>query len=209
MKKTLGMIMAAAIIASGCSAADDQQKAADATEAVVSVAEGNQTEAGEGIEVDKNVLNVKITLPASMFEDQEVDQEIAEAIKEGVKEVVKNDDGSVTYTMSKSYHSKKLKEMGDEIAKSADEIITEGTFASIKDITYNNSYSEFSLIVDKEAYQNSMDGFVTMALGMQGMLYQLFEGIDADNNKVTINVQDESTGEVFHTVVYPDTLESE
>ncbi|WP_010274663.1 hypothetical protein [Paenibacillus senegalensis] len=209
MKKTLGMIVAAAMIASGCSAAGGEQNSPEPKKTNESVAEGGQSQAGEGIEVDKKLLNVSITLPASMFEDQDLEQITEDAKKQGVKEVVKNDDGSVTYTMSKSDHSKMLKEMGDEIAKFADELVNEATFASIKNIKYNDSFSEFSLIVNKEAYENSMDGLVMMGMGMQGMMYQMFSGVDADKQKVTINVEDESTGEIFHTLVYPDGMNTE
>lgn len=215
MKKTLGMIVAAAVIATGCSAVGDPQNSANETEVVGSVAEGEQEgkggseEKGGGVEVDKKLLNVSITLPASMFEGQDMDQVIADAKEEGVTDVVKNDDGSVTYTMSKSDHSKLLKEMSDGIASYAEELAEEDTFASIKKIEYNKSFSEFSMIVDKEKYENSMDGLVSMGLGMQGVLYQTYEGVDSGKQKVTVNIQDESTGEVFHTIVYPDALMSE
>lgn len=61
------------------------------------------------IEVDKGILNVEITLPASMFEGQDIDETIEEAKKDGIKEAVKHDDGSVTYKMSRSKHNEMMK----------------------------------------------------------------------------------------------------
>ena len=46
-----------------------------------------------------------------------------------------------------------------------------------------------------------------MGLGMSGMLYQLFNGVDPDDYKVKINLKDEVTDEVFDSVIYPDALE--
>ncbi|MEW8987432.1 MAG: hypothetical protein AB2401_10610, partial [Bacillus sp. (in: firmicutes)] len=163
-------------------------------------------EKSESIEVDKGLLNVELTMPASMFEDENIDSTIAEAEAKGIK-VTKNNDGSVTYKMSKSKHKEMMKELEKELTKSLDELKNDEELASIQDITHNKSFSEFTLIVDKAAYENSFDGFAVLGLGFSGMYYQLFKGIDVDDFKVTIFVKDGATGEVFGEVVYPDALE--
>lgn len=155
-----------------------------------------------GIEVDKGLLNVEITLPASFFQG-DTEQAIENAKSQGVSEAVVNEDGSVTYKMSKATHEKMLKEMKDQAAQTIEEFANDEDFASIKDITYNDKLSEFTMIVDREAYENSFDGFVALGLGLQGMLYQAFDGVPSEKQKVTINIKDQSTGEVFDTVVYP------
>jgi hypothetical protein len=35
-------------------------------------------------------------------------------------------------------------------------------------------------------------------------LAQTFDGVPSDSVKVTINVKDEASGEIFHTATYPD-----
>ncbi len=55
----------------------------------------------EGIEVDKGLLNVEITLPEMLFEEDNMDDVVEKAKEDGAKEVKKNDDGSVTFKMSK------------------------------------------------------------------------------------------------------------
>lgn len=158
----------------------------------------------EKIEVEKGLLNVEITLPASMFEGQDLDTVISEAKKDGVDEITKNDDGSLTYKMSKARHTEMMNEMKDSVLEAIEETKTSGDFASIKDVTYNKDFSEFTMIVDKEKFQNSFDGFAAMGFGLQGMYYQLFNGVNSNNYKVTINIKDEASGEVLDTVVYPD-----
>jgi len=160
----------------------------------------------EDFEVDKGLLNVEITMPASFVEGEDIDATIKEAEEEGI-EVTKNDDGSLTYKMSKSEHKKMMKDIKTNAEKSLDEIKTDGTFPSVKDITYNNSFSKFTLSVDKAAYEDSMDAWSVIGIGITGMMYNLFNGEDMDKMKINIDVKDEATGEVFDTTVYPDDLE--
>ncbi len=160
----------------------------------------------EDFAVDKGLLNVEITMPASFVEGDDVDATIKEAEVEGIK-VTKNEDGSLTYKMSKSEHKKMMKDIKTNAEKSLDEIKTDGTFPSVKDITYNNSFSKYTLTVDKAAYENSMDSWSIIGIGITGMMYNLFNGEDMDKMKINIDVKDEATGEVFDTTVYPDDLE--
>jgi hypothetical protein len=158
------------------------------------------------VEVDKGLFNVEVTLPASMFEGDDIDSAIEKAKADGVKEVIKNDDGSVTYKMSKSDHKKMMNELETSIKESLEEMKTSGDFASIKDITHNKSFSEFTLEVDQATYENSMDAFAVFGLGISGAYYQLFNGAKEDNYKVKINVKDQASGEEFDQIVFPDDM---
>jgi hypothetical protein len=157
------------------------------------------------VNVDKGLLSVTITLPASMFEDQNVDQAIEDAKKEGIT-AIKNSDGSVTYKMSKKKHKEMMQEMKTNVMKTIDDTKSGKDFPSIKDVTFNNDFSEFTLVVDKAAYENSMDGFAILGLGMAGMMYELFNGVKPEEYKVTIFIKDQATQKVFDQTVYPDDL---
>ena len=63
------------------------------------------------------------------------------------------------------------------------------------------------MIVDKAAFENSFDGSTVLGIGLQGSMYQLFNGANPDDYKVTISTKDEATQEVFGEVIYPDALE--
>ncbi|MEA1855560.1 hypothetical protein MKX67_02610 [Cytobacillus sp. FSL W7-1323] len=166
-----------------------------------------QEEKEGAVNVDKGLLNVELTLPASFFEGEDIDTVIAEAKKEGVSEVTKNEDGSLTYKMPKSEHKKMMTEMGTSITDSIEEMKSSEDYVSIKDVTHNKSFTEFTLLVDKESYENSMDGFAIFGLGLQGSMYQMFNGANPEDYKVTVSVKDEVTEEVFDEVIYPDALE--
>ncbi len=99
-----------------------------------------------------------------------------------------------------------MKEVENSVLQTIENLKSGKDFASIKDVTHNKSFSEFTLVVDKEAYENSFDGFAVLGVALPAMYYQMFDGVSPDDYKVTIQVEDQSTGDVFGTVVYPDAL---
>lgn len=204
MKKFMLMITVLSFtLLTGCSSSDTSNAAdKDNTE------ETDQEQTNESVEVDKGLLNVEVTLPASMFEGEDVDASIAEVEKEGVK-ATKNEDGSVTYKMSKSKHKEMMKELETGIIESIEDMKNNEDFVSIQDISYNKSFSEFTMVVDKATYENSMDSFAIFGLGLSGMYYQLFNGADEDDYRVKIIVKDKTTDEVMEEVIYPDSLQEE
>ena len=187
-----------------CSANEQENSASQGDKS----AEQTQEETNEeGINVDKGLLNVEITLPASFFEGEDIDTVIANAKKDGVSEVTKNADGSLTYKMPKSKHKEMVNEMGTSIDEGIDEMKSSGDYPSIKDITHNKDFSEFTLVVDKAAYEDSFDGFAALGLGMQGSMYHLLTGANQDDYKVKISMKDEATQEVFNETIFPDDME--
>ncbi|MBT2680725.1 hypothetical protein J7E38_17075 [Bacillus sp. ISL-35] len=205
-KRSIVLLLTLSALLAACSSEGKVSESATKTEQTAKEDKAKAEDEGS-VEVDKGLFNVEVTLPASMFEGEDIDSTIEEAKAEGVKEVIKNDDGSVTYKMSKSKHKEMMKELETGIKESLEEMKTSGDFASIKDVTHNKSFSEFTLEVDKATYENSMDGFAVFGLGISGAYYQLFNGADQDDYKVTINVKDQATGEEFDQIVFPDDME--
>lgn len=151
----------------------------------------------------------EITIPALFFEGQDLDSIVAEAEADGIEEIEQNDDGSVTYKMSESTHNELMTELEESLETSMEELKTSEEFVSIVDITANQSYSEFTLVVDQEAFENSFDGFAIFGLAIGGMYYQLFDGVNPEQYEVTIELEDSDSGEVFDTVTFPDAIEEE
>jgi len=161
----------------------------------------------ELINVDKNLFSVEITMPASFFEGEDMDEIVAKAKEDGIGEVTVNDNGSVTYKMSKLKHNELLREMRDSVIEYLDEIKNSGDFESIKDIAHNKNFTEFTVTVNQEKFENSFDGIVAFGIGITSSYYQIFEGVPSDKCKATISFKNENTGEVFHTVIFPDSFE--
>lgn len=198
MKKLLILLLTLllSILLIACSNGDDSGKKTD----------GADKASEESLKVDKGLINVEVTIPATLYEGQDIDSIISEAKNSGIKEVTKNDDGSLTYKMSKSEHKEMMKDLKEGIVKSVEELKTSEDFASINDVAYNKSFSEFTLTVNKEKFEGSFDAIASFGLALAGMYYQLFNGADVKDYKVTINFKDESNGEVFDTMVYPEAL---
>ncbi|MEA0565054.1 hypothetical protein [Lysinibacillus irui] len=198
MKKflILPLTLLLGILLVACSQSDDSGKKTD----------GADKASEESLKVDKGLLNVEVTIPATLYEGQDIDSIISKAKDSGIKEVIKNDDGSLTYKMSKSEHKEMMKELKEGIVKSVEELKTSEDFVSINDVAYNKSFSEFTLTVNKEKFEGSFDAIASFGLGLAGMYYQLFNGAEVDDYKVSVNFKDESNGEVFDTIVYPDDL---
>lgn len=199
--------MMAALLLAACGNKEENEPAKQNESTANEVKSENENEKSEAVEVEKNILSVEVTLPASMVDSDNIDQVIADAKADGVGEVTKNSDGSLTYKMSKPKHKEMMKELEAELESSIDDMKNSEDFSSIKDITFNKSFSEFTMIVDQGAYENSFDSFATFGVGVSGMMYQLFDGVKSEDNKVTIHVKDETTGEEFATIVYPEDME--
>ncbi|ACT04193.1 hypothetical protein [Paenibacillus sp. JDR-2] len=218
MKKTIALTALAALLLAGCSNGANKNEAATgnnassnagtaATPANSSNAE-TKTDGGQ-IEVDKGLLNTELTLPASFFEGDErtSDQIIADVKSKGVKEVTANADGSYTYKMSKSVYNDMLKETEKGVLDYTEKMTDGTTFQSIKSVDHNKALSEFTVTVDKAAFESSFDAFAGLGLGVSAMMYQAFSGVAQDKYKITIHYKDADTKEVFNTVVYPDVLD--
>ncbi|MHA7963722.1 hypothetical protein ACX93W_06200 [Paenibacillus sp. CAU 1782] len=216
MKKLLLVMTAVStLLLSACGAAqnknentgiESKETESAATESATPT-EAAKEENSAAVEVDKGLFSNEVTLPASMFEGQDFEQIVAQAKEEGIGEVIQNDDGSITYKMSKSAYKTMMDEMEQGLLDYVNELKSGTDFASIKDVTHNKSFSEFTLIVDKAAYESGFDGMASLGIVVAASYYQLFNGVSSDDLKITINAQDESTKEVFSTRVFPEALE--
>jgi outer membrane murein-binding lipoprotein Lpp len=211
MKKAFVVIASAILILSGCSSTD-KEAANNAATQVKEEQPGTETvqnsveDAKETVEVDEGLLNTTLPLPATFFKEAEPATVIENAKKQGVKEVTKNDDGSYTYTMSNKVYKKMLGDIAASVEESITSLKSGENFTSIKDVEYDKNFTEFTLIVDKEAFQSSMDSFAALAISISAMMYQTFSGLESEALKVTIYIKDQATNELFDTIVFPDTL---
>jgi len=203
MNKYLLSIAAFSFLLTGCG--DKEESKDDAKDTATTEEEKND----ESINVDKGLLNVEITLPATFFEEQTEEQIIAGAKEEGYDDVKVNEDGSVTYKMSKAKHTEMMDELEGEMVKAVEEIVKSGDYPSIKEISYNKSFDEYDVKVEREQYENSLDGFALLGLVMTSSYYQAFDGKDADKMTITFNMIDNETNESYDTLIYPDDWEDE
>lgn len=160
----------------------------------------------QAVNVDKNVLNVEITIPSSQIES--IDETLANAKEKGY-DVTKNEDGSITYKLTKSQHEELMASLEQSFQKSIDELVSSGDYPSLKKITFNDDYTKADVIVDYNAYTNSMDMFSMMVIGMIGPMYQYYNGVQENSVNTEVSLIDEASGEVKDTLNYPEDFPDE
>lgn len=175
------------------------------------VAADATTKNADSISVDENLITVEVTMPAAFFEDETPEEIQANAKEQGVISCTINDDGSVTYKMTKA----KRREMLNGFKKAIDDTIQDYTSggenapSSYKSISYNSKVTQFDVRVDRAAYENSfLDSLYVMSFYMLGGYYQIFDGVPEDQVNVIVNYIDDSTGEIIETGSYQDAMEN-
>lgn len=207
-------LLAVSLILAGCGGSGEQATDAlpDETAAVevetpdAEEAESDTEEAGEDIEVDEGLLSTEVRIPLSLFTlgaDDSAEPPTQEEIQASLDEegrniqATVNDDGTVTYRMSRGEFNRFKTELKSAVDESIQQAINEE--ANIyKSVTYSDDMSEFEVVVDRSALENSFSFFGFQLLFSAGY-FQAFTGVDESKRFVLINYVDEKTGEVFDT----------
>ena len=164
----------------------------------------NGFEETDFLKFDKD--NAILTLPKKFFEEQTEEEIREDADGEEIKEVEINDDGSVTYTLSKERHKEIVDDFKTEIDQAVEDIQNDEDYPSIKKIEMKNDYAAYDIYVDRTTFENSMDMLATITLYIGSSYYQGFSGY-GDQIKVTLNYYDDATKELMQSVVLPDDLD--
>lgn len=126
------------------------------------------------------VTNVKVTLPASLFEyvDEEISQEDLDkaAFENGFISATLNEDGSVTYVMSKDKYNAYVAELAMSIDKGLEELCnTENS--TIVDINHNADFTDYTITLDADMV-GFTESFVSLAIVLYSAFYYGFTGKD-------------------------------
>ena len=161
MKRTLALLLALVMTVSLCACGGGsetpKQDAGTTNSQVESTGQTNKeasSDKGEGgIEVDEGLLSVEITMPATFFEEETEESIKASAAENGFNSCTVNEDGSVTYKMSKAKHKEMLAEMKTSVDESIAEMINgEEAVESFMKIEYADDLSKFDVYVDPAVY---------------------------------------------------------
>lgn len=165
---------------------------------------GSASSAGDVAIVDENFLTVDITLPASFLGEEDMSSFDPDAYAEerDFKKAVLNEDGSVTITMTKARHREMLDEMAQAIEESYASMVQSEDTPYIMEITYSAPYSQVSVAVDRQGYEEDglMAAFIPLTIYIPAVYYQMFA---AEERSCEITIVDHDTGEVIDSAVYP------
>ena len=145
------------------------------------------------IEVDENLFDVEITVPADFVGETTQEELDAKAKESDIHSITLNEDGSATYVMSKSQHKKLLQDMATSINQSLSEMVGSEDFPTITDIQANDNFTEFKVTVSAEELGLS-ESMSVLGFYMYGGLYGIFSGETPDN--IHVDFVNADTGEI-------------
>lgn len=209
MKKILVMLLCVSLSLGVTACGEEKKTEEPKTEQVIGEEKKESEkktdeEKKESIEVDKHLLSVEITIPASFYESlgitpSEEDLE-EEAKNEEDTEYIVNEDGSVTCKMSKSAYKKKMDGFSADIQKSIEEILSDKeSYPSIEDITVNSDYSEFTVKTtcnSKDDFSMN-EGMINFSLPLSAFPYYMYS--EKEPEKILISYINSGSGEVIYT----------
>lgn len=146
------------------------------------------------IDVDSGLFDVTLTIPADFVGEVTQEQLDETARENGYKSVTLNDDGSVTYVVTKAQHEEMMNGIRQSIEESLSEIVGSEDYPSVVSVEANDDYTEYKIILNVEEVGIS-EGILAMGLYVFSGMYHVFNGTEAGN----INIQyiNETTGEVI------------
>lgn len=146
---------------------------------------------------------VKVMMPVTVFgEDAE---ETVEAVKvnRGFESAAIGDNGYVTFIMTKEQHEEWKNDAAESAKKSANEIISDERYLGMKEITFNEDYTEANITTQKAVYVSERDAVAAEGIANSVFFYQSISGKSTEELKCTVSFVDEATGEILETVVFP------
>lgn len=150
--------------------------------------------------VEPGIFNVKITFDAAMFNSDEkptTQEGLDEAVKKGrlYKSAKLNEDGSVSFIMSKGKHNALLKSLRDEAEESFEKMTLSENNAFTK-ITFNDDMTAYKAYLDADTV-GLVEGISSLAFYLQSGFYSIMSGKPVDD--VTIEWINANTGETIET----------
>lgn len=145
------------------------------------------------VETENGLFFVSVTLPADLVGEDVTQESIDAGAGETYTSGTLNEDGSVTYKMTKRQHKNMLETLTESIDEALKEMCDSDDYA-ISEITHNNDFTEFDVKLTTEEL-GLAEGFLVLGLYMYGGMYSIFRGKQSD---IKVNYYSAS-GELLET----------
>lgn len=164
--------------------------------AVVSDAAASTSASDDGLNVEKNIFSVTLTYPASMVDEGTTQDSLNNEISgiDGIKSATLNEDGSVTYIMTKAYHKQIMDDMAQTIDESMAEMVSSEDYPNFTKVEANEDYTVFTVTTKSKAL--SLDESLSLLqFYTEGAFYNVVSGNDADS--IHVDFVNADTGEII------------
>lgn len=185
---TLALLFAFSLTACGASESQPSDTTQPATTAPASTEETTGMDALDAIgemEVDQNLFTVEITVPADFLGEGITQESLdADAAASNYISAKLNDDGSVTYVMTKAVHDEMMVGVRDTIQQALDEMVGSDEFPSFTKVEANDDFTQFT-IETTSTELGLVESFSVLGFYMFGGMYHAFNGTQVDDIAVT------------------------
>lgn len=205
MKRVLSLLTALAMAFSlaACGGAPSAPASSDPSPSSVSssgsTSDTSSSSAGDlsdldGLEVDNNLFDVEITIPANLVGETTQEELEAQALASGVHSVTLNEDGSATYVMSKAQHAQLMKDLADSINQSLSEMVGSEDYPNVTAISANDDFTVFT-VTTTSTELTFEESFSVLGYYIYGGLYGAFAG--DDRNNIHVDFVNADSGEII------------
>lgn len=190
--RTIALTLALLLVLSlaGCGSSEPQtsattQAATYSTTSTETTTGFEDLEAIGELEVDQNLFTVEITVPADFLGEgitqESLDADVAASNYISAK---LNDDGSVTYVMTKAVHDEMMVGVRDNIQQALDEMVGSEEFPSFTKVEANDDFTQFT-VETTSTELGLVESFSVLGFYMFGGMYHSFNGTQVDDIAVT------------------------
>ena len=185
---TLALLLVLSL--AGCGSSEPQtsattQAATNSTTSTETTTGFDDLEAIGELEVDQNLFTVEITVPADFLGEgitqESLDADVAASNYISAK---LNDDGSVTYVMTKAVHDEMMVGVRDNIQQALDEMVGSEEFPSFTKVEANDDFTQFT-VETTSTELGLVESFSVLGFYMFGGMYHAFNGTQVDDIAVT------------------------
>lgn len=206
MKRFLCLFLSIAIVLSLCACggeaeqkdSEEQNSGGQSESAQPSEDAGGESAGLESIgdlEVEQGLFHVTLTIPPDFIEEGMTQDQLDQEVKDsGYKSATLNDDGSVTYVMTKAQHQEMMQGIRESIDNSLSEMVGSEDCPSIVKIEANSDYTQYTVTLNTEEVGLS-EGFVALAFYVYSGMYHVFNGTEPGD--VNVKYVSASTGQVI------------
>ena len=187
---TLTLALLLVLSLAGCGSSEPQtsvttQAATNSTTSTETTTGFEDLEAIGELEVDQNLFTVEITVPADFLGEgitqESLDADVAASNYISAK---LNDDGSVTYVMTKAVHDEMMIGVRDNIQQALDEMVGSEEFPSFTKVEANDDFTQFT-VETTSTELGLVESFSVLGFYMFGGMYHAFNGTQVDDIAVT------------------------
>lgn len=202
-KKIVTILLISSLALTACGSSNQVQSSSSPSTQTVEEADTQSTEndisdlnAIGDIDVDKNLFDVTITVPADLVGDTTQEELDAKAADSDIHSITLNDDGSATYVMSKSQHKKMMQELADNINSTLSDMVGSEDYPNFTDIKANSDFTNFT-VTTTSTELDLTDSISIMGFYMYGGMYAIFNGSDVGN--IHVDFVNADSGEIINS----------